>query len=106
LGQIEHKVWNDFYRQLLRIRKEQIMPHLRGIGSTRSSLTMLSERMLLAAWILPDTAQLALLANLADQPCQDSIQMSGKLLYSAPARTVNQLGERMPPWSAAWFLTE
>lgn len=106
LDQIEHKVWNDFYRQLLRIRKEQIVPRLRGIGSNRSSLTMLSERMLLAGWLLPDTAQLTLLANLADQPCQHSIQMPGKLLYSAPSGTADQLGERMPPWSAAWFLTE
>ncbi len=106
LGQIEHKVWHDFYRQLLRIRREQIAPRLRGIGSNRSGWRMLSERTLVAEWILPDTAQLTLLANLGVRPYHDSVKMPGKLLYSAPADTADQLGDGMPPWSAAWFLTE
>jgi hypothetical protein len=67
---------------------------------------MLSERTLVAEWILPDTAQLTLLANLGVRPYHDSVKMPGKLLYSAPADTADQLGDGMPPWSAAWFLTE
>jgi 1,4-alpha-glucan branching enzyme len=106
LRQGKHKACSDFYRQLLRIRSEQIVPRLRGMGSNCSRLRMLSERTLVAAWILPDRAQLTLWANLADQSCQHSSETPGELLYLVPAGMADQLGKRMPPWSAAWFLTE
>jgi hypothetical protein len=46
------------------------------------------------------------LANLGERPYQHSMEMPGRLVYSVPADTADKLGERMPPWSAAWFLTE
>lgn len=100
-----HKSWRDFYRCLLALRKEKIVPHLRQIDSNRASFEMISDRALSATWTLPDGAQLNLLANLCKQPQRHSTRPSGTLLYATPESTNDQFA-LLSPWSAAWFLKE
>ncbi len=102
----EHKPWLDFYRGLLQIRRQRIVPLLRGITGNHSTGRMLSERALSATWVLANGAKLTLLANLADDSFRDSTKPAGTLLYATPETAAEQLGGTLPPWSAAWFLSE
>jgi maltooligosyltrehalose trehalohydrolase len=106
LAQPPHKEFVDFYRTLLRVRQEEIVPRVHGMTSNRASFSMLSERALAATWELIDNERLSLLSNLSAKPVQHSTSVPGRLLYSTAQSTADQLGHGLPPWSAAWFLTE
>ena len=103
-GQNRH--WADFYRTLLRIRKEQVAPRLKGLTQNQGSAQMLSDRAFVASWVLADGAQVSLLANLGDNAVQQSMALGGTLLYSTVESGRSRIGPAIPPWSAAWFLTE
>jgi len=102
----EHQNWFDFYRTLLRLRKEKIAPRLQGLAENKVSLQMLSDRALVASWTLCGGAQLTLLANLSSHVQPHAAKPSGRLLYSTPESTNDQFDASLPPWSAAWFLKE
>ncbi len=58
--------WNDFYRNLIRLRRELIVPRLKGACAERAEV--LGEGAVLARWRLGDGASLTLATNLGSQP--------------------------------------
>jgi maltooligosyltrehalose trehalohydrolase len=92
--------WLQFYRELLKIRTEKLVPYLRGVTGKDASFEMSGQRAFHAQWRLTQNAELGLLANLGESPVANMPGPSGTLIYTAGEFTMNRLGS----WSVAWFL--
>jgi maltooligosyltrehalose trehalohydrolase len=101
-----HKAWTEFYRTLLALRKEHVVPRISDIMPGRSAVSMLSGRAFVASWALSQGGSLLLAANMSDQSLRHDTLLAGKLLYSTHESAAEQLNRELPSWSAAWFLTE
>jgi hypothetical protein len=95
-----------FYRQLLEIRKQKIVPRLAGLIENRSSLKIISPRAFLASWQLKGEAKLSLVANLGDEALEQASELEGDLLYATSDQVGPSWSKLLPAWSAAWFLRE
>jgi malto-oligosyltrehalose trehalohydrolase len=111
LGHPEHQDWQAFYRKLLAIRRQQIMPRLVDIRGDAADFQLLGGTGLLVRWQLGDGSQLCLLANLganstpvAGEACPPFA--TGKLIYVQPPDWQVDLALEVPPWAVAWFLQE
>lgn len=96
-----HSAWHAFYRHLLAIRRERIVPRLHGMQGGKAHAEVTAERAIAASWVLGDGSRLRLLANFGDNAVPGIERPAGELLFaSAKASASNSL----PPWSAAWYL--
>jgi maltooligosyltrehalose trehalohydrolase len=92
--------WLRFYRELLRLRRESIVPNLIGQTGDAAHFEVLRPRAFSARWNLANNKRLAVLANLGEDPLMDIPGPSGTLLYKSGEFTMRHLGS----WSVAWFL--
>jgi maltooligosyltrehalose trehalohydrolase len=89
----------DLYRQLLDLRRREIVPRLRG--ARRFSARFRSEgRGLSVEWDLPDGSRLALIANLAATPAGPLAQPTGRLIWGRMLEGDARLGA----WTTLWSL--
>jgi malto-oligosyltrehalose trehalohydrolase len=95
-----HQKWLMFYRELLRIRGEQVVPHLRGVSGRDARFEILGARAFSVCWKLAAGVELNLLANLGTDPITQFARPGGTLFYCTGECTMHRLGA----WSAAWFL--
>lgn len=103
-GAGEHGNWFGFYKELLRLRREEILPRLRDMPGGETAHRLVGARGVGAQWALGDGSLLTLTANLSSEPLPGFEQATGKLLYATEGATE---GEReLPPWSVAWYLEE
>jgi malto-oligosyltrehalose trehalohydrolase len=87
----EHARWLAFYRELLRLRREQLAPHL---ADARSGRFEVQAGRLEVHWPLgAGRRQLHLLANLSDTPARSGRQPAGSTLYES-----HPCGDALPPW--------
>ncbi|HZY65098.1 MAG TPA: malto-oligosyltrehalose trehalohydrolase [Rubrobacteraceae bacterium] len=100
----EHRSWLELYKELLRLRREEIVPRLEGISGGRAECHLVGDRGLRARWTLGDGSVLTLLANLGDEPLDGFDDAPGRLLYAT--REVKREGRELPAWSVAWYLEE
>ncbi len=101
----DHALWLQFYRELLSIRQQQIVPHLKAVHSTRVDLCGRGTRGLSITWVFTDGTELTLVANLGDEWLGDVTSQAGQHVYfSSPEarRAIEQ--NRLPPWSVAWSI--
>lgn len=92
------------YRELLALRREEIVPRLRGAAS--GGFAQLGERALRVAWPLGDGSRLTLHLNLGDEPAAAAAP-GGRSLYALPGDAAAALGNgRLPPWSCVWHIEE
>lgn len=100
-----HDRWLAFYRSLLALRRQQIVPRLRGMRSGRATWDTLGETALEVAWKLADGSRLTLLANLGAQPVGPVAPRPGMAIYRSESLSAEDLAAgRLPPWSVAWLL--
>jgi maltooligosyltrehalose trehalohydrolase len=84
-------------RNLLRIRRQEIVPRLAGAAFGKAHAS--KDCVLMANWRLSDGATLLLLANLSDHDVPHAPdQTDGRPIWG------NATGDGMPPWSVAWRL--
>jgi maltooligosyltrehalose trehalohydrolase len=96
-----------FYRDLLTIRKIEIIPRLAGIRGGTGEFSVSEGGILKAAWTLGDGARLSLSANLAARPASTSLDVPGRVLFATHPEAASDDGEmELPAWSVAWFLKE
>ena len=90
--QSKHRL--DFVRNLLAIRRREIIPRLAGasFGAARATATGL----LVANWRLGDGTRLSLTANLSELDLACPQPSSGTLIWG------RELTERLPPWTVSW----
>ena len=101
-----HDDWLGFYRELLALRHEVIIPRLAGMrGGTE--LGYLNEQAFRIRWHLGDGSRLTLLANLGGSPVAvpASEMPSGLELYVYPLTApLGSTIDNLPSWGVAWFL--
>ncbi len=82
-------------RQMLAIRRREIVPRLAGAAFGEASAA--GDGLLTADWRMGDGVTLRLLANLSDREIANtSGEFKGTLIWGS------ELGERVPPWSVHW----
>jgi maltooligosyltrehalose trehalohydrolase len=98
----EHERWMVLYKELLALRRKEIIPRLENAPGGRAAHRMVGERALRAQWTMGDGSLLTLEANLEDEPLGGFENVPGELLYATKGAAG---GEReLPAWSVAWYL--
>jgi malto-oligosyltrehalose trehalohydrolase len=101
----KHRSWLAFYRDLLNIRREKILPLLANIRKGEAGFDTFGNRGLRVCWRLNGGGELTLLANLGDQELTGGPCPSARALYHTPEETSSALADRIiPAWGVAWFL--
>jgi malto-oligosyltrehalose trehalohydrolase len=92
-----HRRRLDLVRELLRVRKDEIVPRLVGLKNADSSAEFAGD-LLQARWRLADGSRLRLLANLSDRESMHPRGDAGKPIWGGrpPAS--------LPPWSVYWAI--
>ncbi len=97
-----HAEWTALYKNLLAVRREQIIPRLENVPGGEARRRMVGERGLRAQWTMGDGSLLTLLANLSDEPLAGFENVPGELLHATEGATMDE--RELPPWSVAWYL--
>jgi maltooligosyltrehalose trehalohydrolase len=105
LDEPTHQSWLSFYRDLLALRRDTIVPHLQNLSGRSASFTLGENNSLAVDWKLAGEVTLRLIANLSPNSVTPPTAPAGRLIYS----TVEGMTEKLatgqpPPWSVAWFL--
>jgi len=100
-----HVDWLRFYRHVLAIRHEHIVPRLRGARGLEWGVLGACRRVVRAQWRLGDGMTLALLANLDSRPAPGiADDAGGEVLFSTDAASSRADPADLPPWSVVWRL--
>ena len=96
-----HARWLDRYRELLRVRREVVIPMLARIDPKRCGFAITGTRSLAVHWSTDDGGSLVLLANLGGAPDEAVALPQGNLVYTTGESAAQALAS---PWSASWLL--
>lgn len=98
----ERTDWLAYYRELLRLRRQVIVPRLRGMGGHAGTFETFAAAGLRASWHLGDGSTLRLLANLSGEATSAAVT-PGETLFALALATANGRDE-LAPWSVLWTL--
>jgi malto-oligosyltrehalose trehalohydrolase len=102
LDEAEHARCLEFHRELLAIRRREIVPLLpKTIGGAARS-EMLDDTAFTVEWLCTDGARLTLLANVGGRDAAMRKPAPGRLFHATHAGPDSSL---IPAWSAHWYLT-
>lgn len=105
LSEPGHALWHKLHKELIEIRKREIIPRLKGVKVDGAGFEMQGDSAFKAWWTLNDGNMLTLVANLG-RTASDVPDFPG---YPPLRLTKCGLIEEMragvmPPWTVAWFL--
>ena len=96
--------WN-YHRQLLALRRREIVPRLKNDAASEAGYSILSESGLTVWWRLGEGSQLMLYANFGTAPIDDLPPPEGRLLFATGRECeAGLLSGTLMPLTAAWFL--
>jgi 1,4-alpha-glucan branching enzyme len=95
-----YKEWLDFYKKLLKLRRDHVLPLIEDSLCLKAGYKMLGERGLSAWWTALSGQRLQLLANLSDTDLE-SDREAGDVIYSSHSSP----NDNLPPWSVFWTIT-
>jgi 1,4-alpha-glucan branching enzyme len=98
-----HRTWVGFYRELLQVRREKIVPLVSEIVPGEASFKVLAPEAVEARWPLLKAGCLQLIANFSPNSLEFEKPASGHLLYASP-KNFDAKPQQMPALAAAWFL--
>ncbi|MGC2057326.1 MAG: malto-oligosyltrehalose trehalohydrolase [Candidatus Sulfotelmatobacter sp.] len=105
LEQPAHQDWLRFYRQLLKLRKEHVLPRLSSACKIEARYTAREDLGLTAEWKFGDGAKLTLLANFSGVSLSTASAPSSPILYTSEQVREDALRRgTLPPESVVWFL--
>jgi maltooligosyltrehalose trehalohydrolase len=93
-----HADWVSLYRELLSIRRREIVPRLKGAQCGRYEI--LGAGAVSVRWRMGDGAQLAMTANLGPADVTLPTAPVGRLLWGSPVGNAAALA----PWSVVWSI--
>ncbi|HVR24227.1 MAG TPA: malto-oligosyltrehalose trehalohydrolase [Candidatus Polarisedimenticolia bacterium] len=100
-----HQHWLAFYRRLIRLRHQHVVPRLSSACKIRSGYSLHEDRGLTVHWEFSDCSKLTLLVNLGAAPQSAVTPPNSPMIYASENVHQNQLEMRtMPPWSVVWFM--
>jgi len=103
LKEESHTAWLAYYQELLRLRRDVIVPRLRGMDGRAAQFEVLAPAGLRVQWRLGDGSTLHLLANFSSEPLS-AIAPAGERVFATPS-THPEPG-LCAPWSVLWTLDE
>jgi malto-oligosyltrehalose trehalohydrolase len=104
IGQPRHQDWLRFYRHLLKLRSEHLVPRLSNACSVSANYEIHGIRGLTAYWKFPDRLKLVLVANLGVDPIAGLTLPSSHPIYASEDVGDAKNPSTLPPWSVFWFL--
>jgi malto-oligosyltrehalose trehalohydrolase len=99
--------WLAFYRRLLSVRHEHIIPLVAGMHHGNGRFRQLGERGLWVRWRIGEDRALVLLANLGETTVQAAdvdLPAVEPLYVHPPDLTFGVRSYELPPWCVVWFL--
>jgi malto-oligosyltrehalose trehalohydrolase len=102
LAEAEHAEWLGWYKHLLAVRREHIIPNLKNAPGGIGERSVDAENCIHVCWQLQDGVRLHLLANLADRPTSGHAQPGGEQIWLEGTIDPNSGG--LAPWTVAWFI--
>ena len=101
LQQPEHAAWFDWYKRILAVRHESILPLLASLPDACGTFEVIAPGALKAHWTFPSGAELHLAANLCDQP-NTLGPAAGRTLWLEGSEDNNKLNS----WTIRWTLVD
>lgn len=95
---------HDYYRQLLRLRRREIVPRIPALQPGKNLWRPLGETGLTVCWPLQTGENLLLFANLGPQPCAAAGIPELPPLFASHDSAGPEQETALPPWSVFWFL--
>jgi 1,4-alpha-glucan branching enzyme/maltooligosyltrehalose trehalohydrolase len=96
--------WLAYYRRLLKLRREVIMPRLRGMEAGSGKAEIFAPSVLQVRWRLGDGSVLRLTANFANEEARlpESKEIPGEILFETMPE--NSAPCHLSPWEVRWTL--
>jgi malto-oligosyltrehalose trehalohydrolase len=105
IEQPDHPHWLAFYRRLIRLRQQHIVPRLSSACKIRSGYSSHEGHGLTVHWEFSDCSRLTLLANLGAAPLSAVTPPNSPIIYASEnVREDQRKLCSMPPWSVVWFM--
>ncbi|MHB8215741.1 MAG: malto-oligosyltrehalose trehalohydrolase [Candidatus Sulfotelmatobacter sp.] len=105
LAQPRHQEWWKFYRELLKLRSQHIIPRLSGSCVMKANYEVQENCGLSARWEFPDRSKLTLLTNLGADEVSGITIPHAQMIYASKEVNDDTLKEgTLPAWSVVWFL--
>jgi maltooligosyltrehalose trehalohydrolase len=105
VAQPGHQDWLRFYRNLIRLRREHIVPRLSNECAVKADYEVHGDWGLTARWKFPDQSELILMANLGTDSLSGIIPPASRGIYSSEQVKVDDLQRgTLRAWSVVWFL--
>jgi maltooligosyltrehalose trehalohydrolase len=105
IDQSPHQDWLRFYRNLLTLRAQHIIPRLSAACGVNAGYEVRGDQGLTAYWKFSGGSELSLIANLGIDTLSGLNPPSSTVIYASDEESANALKEgALPPWSVAWFL--
>ena len=105
LEQPAQREWLQYYRDLLQLRRAEIVPRIESIATRKAHFGVLSRRAILVRWQFLDRGDLTLVANFSREPISISQELPGRVFHETPAGALGNRN-RIEPLAAAWLLNE
>jgi malto-oligosyltrehalose trehalohydrolase len=106
-GEASHAACLQRTRELLDLRRREIMPRLAGMRPDTGQCRCLGSHALAASWSLGDDARLSVAINLGPDEASGVARPPGRLLYATSPAAVAALDSgALPAWAAVWTLDE
>ena len=93
-----HRNWLTFYRDLLRLRRQRLLPLTRQLVTGAARYQLLAERALEVQWPLHDGTRLLLRANLGASRVAVEPLAGAEVIY----QNLEPGGAWLAPWSVVW----
>jgi maltooligosyltrehalose trehalohydrolase len=103
LDQPEYSAWLEWYKRILQVRREQILPLIGQIGPHAGEFRVLAQGAVRVSWKVDQKLQLTLTANLSKDAFEGDLSLAGRTLWTEGSLLENN---RMGPWSLRWALRE
>ncbi len=99
-----HSQWLDWYTRILKVRRDQIIPHVAQMGGDAGMYEVLGiGAVVVRFWNSSQDRQLMLAANLSDNTTDGFPEVSGQSVWQEGPE---QIGRQMRPWSIRWSFEE
>ena len=105
LNEPEHAAWHALVRELLAVRRREIIPRLPGLVPGSRKFTVIGGGALRFEWSCADAKRLAAVANLSGETVGARIPFTGAPIHVCPDSARHEIRDgRLPAWSVAWSL--
>ncbi len=106
-GEAPHAARLERTRELLALRRREIVPRLIGIRGDGAQRRSFGARALTAVWTLGDGSRLAVAANFSADAASGIARPGGRLLHAVPAAADDALRHgTLLAWSVVWLIEE